>query len=152
MTSGKEANLTGRSLEDFIESKLLRQRYEYVPNRKFDEAKILGHPVFTKQYFMGLSIYETPFKTDFVIYHPEKWPECLAIESKWQQVAGSVDEKYPYAVANLKERSKFKFIILLDGGGYKRGAVKWLKKQADEKFIGLMTMVEFQTWVNKGNI
>jgi hypothetical protein len=83
---------------------------------------------------LGLSIYETPFYYDFILYHPQKWPQCLVIESKWQQVSGSVDEKYPHTILNInlniKMRSAYRSILLLDGGGYKPGAENWLRAQA----------------------
>jgi len=152
MTSGTEANLTGSALESFVRDALLARGYKKIEWNKFDRAVALGEPIFSQQYRMGRSIYETPFKIDFVVFHPQKWPDCLAIECKWQQVAGSVDEKFPYMVANLKERSKFDFVILLDGNGYKPGARRWLMQQQDKKFIKLMSMSEFQTWANKKNI
>jgi hypothetical protein len=43
-------------------------------------------------------------------------------------------------------------IIILDGNGYKKTAMKWLKDQADPKraLIGVYNMAEFQKLVNNG--
>ena len=77
----------------------------------------------------------------------------LIIECKWQQSGGSVDEKYPFALFNI-----FKIgvptIILLDGGGYKQAAMKWLKDQVDPNraLIGVYNMMEFQSLVNKSSL
>ena len=97
-----------------------------------------------------MSIYETPRKCDFLVLNKDKFPDGLIIECKWQHSKGSVDEKYPFALFNI-----FKIgvptIILLDGGGYKPAAMKWLKDQVDEKraLIGVHNMTEFQALVNK---
>ena len=81
----------------------------------------------------------------------DTFPEGLIIECKWQQSKGSVDEKYPFTLFNI-----FKIgvptIILLDGGGYKPAAMKWLKDQVDPNraLIGVYNMAEFQKKVNNG--
>ncbi len=89
---------------------------------------------------------------DFIVYHPEKWPMGLWIEAKWQQSGGSVDEKYPYLVANLKKYPAYHSIIVLDGGGYKAGAEAWLRTQTDGILLHVFNMVQFQIWTNKGNL
>jgi DNA adenine methylase len=99
------------------------------------------------------SIYGYPIKCDFILYHPELWQECLVIESKWQQSGGSADEKFPYTVFNLKEQSPVQSIIVVDGDGQNKGAVAWLRGQVDKKkLLHVLSMAEFQNWVNKGNI
>ena len=77
---------------------------------------------------------------------------CLVIESKWQQSTGSVDEKFPYLVLNIKSRTPFKTVVVLDGGGYKPNAAKWLRAQTDDKLIHVFDMAEFHKWVNKNGI
>lgn len=47
-------------------------------------------------------------------------------------------------------------IIIIDGGGYKEGALKWIKESArtkkyqnsNMKKIQIMNIVEFMTWAN----
>ena len=62
-----------------------------------------------------------------------------------------MDEKYPFALFNI-----FKIgvptVVLLDGGGCKPAALKWLKDQVDPNraLIGVYTMAEFQKVVNNG--
>jgi len=43
-------------------------------------------------------------------------------------------------------------VILLDGGGYRKQAMDWLKDQVNPKgaIIGVWTMAEFQKEVNNG--
>ncbi len=152
MKQGEYANYTGTTLERFIQGRLDEKGYQFIEKTKFKAVTYLEQPFYTKQFCLGLSIYETPFYCDFILYHPEKWPECLVIESKWQEASGSVDEKYPYTILNIKMRSAYKSILLLDGGGYKPGAERWLRDQVDDKLLYVFNMREFQVWTNKGNI
>lgn len=152
VSSGATANFTGHNLEQFIENLLIRHSYKKVPKNKFIAATYLEQPIYTSQFCIGKSIYETDFFCDFILYHPQKHPLCLVIESKWQQSSGSVDEKFPYLVVNIKEQSPYKTIILLDGGGYKPQAEKWLRAQIDDKLLHVFNMSEFQKWTNKSNI
>lgn len=152
-TQGGNAVEFGNELEAFVWNALVRRKYEYVPREKFFPACVLPQPLFTKQIVVGDSIYDTPLKSDFMLYHPEKFPQKLIIECKWQQISGSVDEKYPYTVQNIREKYLCPAIILLDGGGYKPGAKRWLCSQVDnEKLLAVFSMAEFQKWVNKGNL
>lgn len=79
-------------------------------------------------------------------------PYCLIIESKWQQSGGSVDEKYPYLVQNIKKQGIYDTIIIIDGDGYKKEALKWLNDQVGSNLIEVFSMSEFTSWVNKKKI
>ena len=111
----------------------------------------LEQPIYSKQVHIGQSIYETPRYCDFILYHPQKWPNALVIEAQWQQAGGSIDEKYPYTILNIKKLN-YQTIFLLDGGGYKKGAKDWIISQIDSKLLQVFNMRQFQTWVNRGNI
>ena len=76
------------------------------------------------------SIYDTPRKVDFLVINKAVFPDGLIIECKWQGISGSVDEKFPYLVGNII-KTGVPSIVLLDGGGYKRGAEQWLRKQTE---------------------
>ncbi|SMG65890.1 conserved hypothetical protein [methanotrophic bacterial endosymbiont of Bathymodiolus sp.] len=82
----------------------------------------------------------------------------IRIECKWQQVAGSVDEKFPYLYLNcIETMSENEIILIVDGGGYKDGALAWLKDAVQEKKyqnnlakeIRVFSLVDFLTWANK---
>lgn len=69
----------------------------------------------------------------------------------------SVDEKLPYLYLNCVESMlENHIIIIIDGGGYKEGALKWIKESArtrkyqnsNMKNIQIMNIVEFMTWAN----
>ncbi len=146
------ANYTGKVLETFVWNRLVERNYQFVDKTKFKAAMYLEQPIFSAQVDIGTSIYGTKRKCDFAIYHPEKWPEGLVIECKWQERSGSTDEKYPFAVLNIKMQSPYKTILLLDGGGYKKSAEQWVRNQVDGKLLHVFNMSQFQTWVNKGNL
>lgn len=148
MTQGGRANYTGNSLEDTIEHTLLRKGYTLVPKKQFEASRCMDQPTFTKQYPIAKSIYGTDLFCDFILYHPQKHPDCVVIESKWQQSSGSVDEKFPYLVENIRAQYPCATIIVLDGGGYKPGAESWLRRQVDGKLLHVFSMMEFQRWSN----
>jgi len=129
MTDGTKANETGNVCEKLISSLLSRKKI-----------------VFTTHTYYGQSIYDTKLYADFILTNKN-----IIIESKWQQAGGSVDEKFPFLVANLKQ-SKFKSILIIDGGGQKKGAMLWLKDQVDDKLIGVFTISEFIGFVNNGGL
>ena len=131
---GTIANETGNILENFVESTLIRKGYEFIDKKKFRVAMSLNQKIYTKQLHLTQTIYDTKWNIDFVVHNPNKEPVSLIIECKGQQTGGSVDEKYPYVVANIKEKSPYPAIILLDGEGYKKGAQECLKKQIDNKW------------------
>ena len=109
------------------------------------------HPSFARQVKIGYTIYGTDLISDFFLYHPRKWPNGLAIEAKWQQTTGTVDEKFPYFVMNIWS-SEYQTVFVLDGGGYREGAERWVRSMRKHNLIHVFNMSEFQTWVNQGNL
>ena len=134
-TQGGRAVRTGNALERVVLHALDDNKYTFVPRHRFIPACVLPQPLYTRQINAYDSVYGTQVFSDFMLYHPEKWPDRLIIECKWQQSSGSVDEKYPYNVLNIREQCPCPCIILLDGEGYKPGAAAWLRRQVDQKEI-----------------
>ena len=104
------------------------------------------------------TIYRHKGNTEFLLLS-SKYNLEIRIECKWQQVAGSVDEKLPYLYLNTIEAMPEKDImILIDGDGWKEGAIEWLKsavsikkyttKENDNKNIKVFLLKEFFTWAN----
>lgn len=151
-TAGSQANYTGSQLEQLITQTLLNNGYLLVESSRFRAATYLHQPIFAQQFHIGESIYGSDLNIDFIIYHPEKWPDSLIIEAKWQQEQGSVDEKYPYLVMNLKERCSERSMVVLGGGGCRSGAVRWLKEQMDKQLIHVFSYEEFLAKANRGLI
>lgn len=143
----KRPEKTGRSFEKNIEAQLLNLGYKKVKASEFLEySKLKNEKYFASQFNLGKNIYDTSQIVDFIISRINNDP--LVIQAKWQQSTGSVDEKFPYLITNLKEKSQFDSLIVIDGGGYREGAVVWMKEQVDEKLIGVFSYTEFMIWSN----
>ena len=151
--SGRRANQQGTTLERSVED-MLREGYEKVSAKRFFAANGLSQPIYARQCAAGVSLYRKPRKVDFILYHPQKWPDCLVIECKWQSSSGSVEEKFPFLVQSI-EKNNFPTIIVLDGGGYSPDAETWLKAQAgklDCKLRRVLSLGEFARFRSKGKI
>jgi len=153
-SSGKKACHTGNRLESFVKEALKEREYTEVWNHKnaiFDNRKLIGGKQYAQQVPVGMTIYNSPRKCDFLIVNRALFPDDLIIECKWQQVAGSVDEKYPFLYFNIL-KTGIPTVVLLDGAGYKKTAMEWLKEQVHPKsaLIAVYSMAEFQKAVNNG--
>ena len=154
ISSGTKANRTGNALENFVEDILIRNDYTEFTNHKkqvFAMRQFIGGKQFVKQPLCGESIYGSSRKCDFLVLNKEKFHDGLIIECKWQESAGSVDEKYPFVMLNIKKLG-VPTLVLIDGDGYKKQAFNWLKNQisSEPSLIGVYTMKEFQILVNQG--
>ena len=153
-SSGSRANRTGNRLEQFVQQALTSSGYTEFWNHKaqaFENRKTIGGKQYLKQLPVGPTIYDTIRKCDFFIVNREKFPDDLIIECKWQQVGGSVDEKYPFLLFNII-KTAVPTVILLDGGGCKKSAMLWLKDQVSKTgaLRAVWTMAEFHKAVNDG--
>ncbi len=99
-----------------------------------------------------LSIYGHRGVTEFLAYSESRGLN-IRIECKWQQSQGSVDEKFPYLYLNcIHAMPESEIILLIDGNGYKPGALNWLKQAAASqpvKQIHVFNLVEFLIWTNQ---
>jgi len=154
MNQGQQANSNGRIMEKQICERIKSSGYKEKDKKSFLQQTELfpNNPIFTQQCCICKSIYNTPYKVDFILYDPYKHPYCLAFEIKWQEKSGSVDQKYPYTVQNIKEKFPCPAIIIIDGNGYRQGALNWLKQQIDDKLIGVFNIVDFFKWANREDL
>jgi hypothetical protein len=156
MADRKKTNITGNQLETAVKTVLQGKGFEIVNYRiwkqspeRYGEELLLTNVPFT-------SIYRHQGNTEFLLIS-EKYSLEIRIECKWQQVSGSVDEKLPYLYLNAVEAMPEPVImILIDGPGWKRGAIEWLKEAAtkkkymeSEKQVIIFNLSEFFTWANK---
>jgi hypothetical protein len=105
--------------------------------------------LFVAQYPIGPSIYGLPLNADFWVRGARNFPEGMAIEVKWQQSTGSVDEKFPYLVYNIKECYPCPALVIADGGGQRPGALQWLRAQAEGNLLAVFSLAEFVAWANR---
>ncbi len=105
--------------------------------------------LFVAQYPIGPSIYGLPLNADFWVRGAPLFPNGLAIEVKWQQSTGSVDEKFPYLVYNIKECYPCPALVIADGGGQRPGALQWLRDQVEGNLLAVFSLSEFLAWANR---
>lgn len=132
ITQGGRATRHGRSAEDVI-------------------AAILAPHSSTvdRQVHISQGIFESEVYVDFFLREHPRFPDGLIIESKWQDATGSVDEKLPYLVLNIRFCYPCPTIIVIHGGGFRPGAVRWLRSQIDDKLIAVFRLEEFLSWCNR---
>ncbi len=73
---------------------------------------------------VGKTIYGKDREVD-VLFRDARNGNRLAVEAKYQRVAGTADEKLPYAVLNLSTLP-LPGVIVYGGGGFHQGALHWL--------------------------
>lgn len=157
MNQGSKANKCGNALEQIVKGTFsIKRGFTEVPFKNYNKnPQKYGTELLIRNYPFT-SIYGHKGNTEF--YLLSKVYDCeIRIECKWQQVAGSVDEKYPYLYLNCIEAMPEKdIIILLDGGGYKKEAHEWLKSAIVQKKyqfnstknIQLLDIKNFMKWAN----
>ncbi|HPZ09006.1 MAG TPA: 4-diphosphocytidyl-2C-methyl-D-erythritol kinase [Candidatus Eremiobacteraeota bacterium] len=153
---GSLATSSGNTLEKTVTATLLSKGFTLIGYRDYvKNKKNCGHELLIKN-VPYKTIYNHPGKTEFLLIS-KKYSLEVRIECKWQQSSGSVDEKFPYLYLNcIEAMPEGDIIIIIDGGGAKSGAVKWLKKAVEEKRytsdksknIKVFTLVEFVKWAN----
>ncbi|MCB1156531.1 MAG: 4-diphosphocytidyl-2C-methyl-D-erythritol kinase [Leptospiraceae bacterium] len=158
MKQGTKGNVTGNLLEQTVRSVLMQKgfhiikykEYESNSERLWNELLLCNVPFIT--------VYGHSGNTEFLL-KSKKYNLEIRIECKWQQSSGSVDEKLPYLYLNCIEAMPEKdIIILIDGDGFKEGAIRWLRNAVKkklytsslnvEKNILVMDLKGFLTWAN----
>ena len=149
---GSRANTSGNTLEASISAVVGSKGFDVVNYKIWESNK----DKFGKELLLCNVPYQTIYghngKTEFVLLSETDGLE-IRIECKWQQVSGSVDEKYPYLYLNCMQMPEETVFIIVDGGGAKKGAVEWLKDAPAmfpcDKSITVFNLVEFLSWANK---
>ena len=157
-TQGGQANKTGNVLEQLVVSTLTTHGFDVVKYSDFekDKGKFGGELLLKNAPYTTL--YNGNGKTEFLL-KSSKHDLCIRIECKWQQTAGSVDEKLPYVyLSAIDAIPEDDVIILIDGDGFRDGAIEWIKKVSGNRFyipsdkpnknIRIMSTTEFLTWSN----
>lgn len=123
-----------------------------MPAQRFFAAQCLQQSIFAGQVNVGTNIYGNRRAVDFILYHPQRWPNCLVLQCKWQTSSGSVDEKYPFEVECIAQGG-FETIIVLDGGGYSQGARQWLLAQRGKRnLVDVCNRDEIQRMQTEGRL
>ena len=157
-SQGALANLSGKVFENMMIPVFNANGFQVISEKEYQAhpEKYASLSRYILKNVAYTTIYEHEGKTEFVIVDGER---RIRVEAKYQSAAGSVDEKYPYMLLNgIYQYPEREVIFVVDGGGYKPGAHKWLKKHIDEnwleyrtrhnKDIKLMSIAEFMNWFN----
>ncbi|MCL6445346.1 MAG: hypothetical protein K6T83_18120 [Alicyclobacillus sp.] len=157
LTQGGIANITGNTLERMVMETLLPKGFRLVPWRDYVRDPDRFGPELLLRQAEYTTIYQHKGKSEFLL-RSARYQLDMRIECKWQQSAGSVDEKFPYLYLNCVEAMPERDImIVVDGGGAKAGAVAWLKHAAAQglylghrdKWIQVVTLSEFIVWAHR---
>ena len=159
MEKGTKSNVSGNQLEVAVKTVLTGKGFELVKYREWEK----NHEKYGKELLLEnvqfTTVYEHHGNTEFLLIS-EKYNLRIRIECKWQQVAGSVDEKLPYLYLNtIEAMPENSIMILIDGSGWKAGAIKWLKdavkqkkyttEENKNKEILVFSLTDFFTWANR---
>jgi len=91
------------------------------------------------------SIYGTKCRSEFCLDLNGK---RYRIECKFQKTGGSVDEKLPYLMLNFTQQvPEEETIIIIDGPGFRDGAVKWLRQACEGTKCKVFSTVEFLVYL-----
>jgi len=153
--AGRRANSSGHHLEAKVKSIFTEMDFEEVlcsrwllSPRDYGKDLLLKHVPY-------INIYGGRGYTEFLV-KSEQYNLNVRIECKWQSVPGSVDEKFPYLIANCIEKMREPHIIIIcEGKGPRKGSVEWMARQAEEftakrvkRKIEVMSLKGFEEWVD----
>lgn len=145
MKQGTKANKSGTRLEDKVEN-LLLDKFPIV-SRKYSQTKVhknvlLKHVPYTNIYG------NTRCRSEFLLCYKSR---KIRIECKFQESAGSVDEKLPYLFMNFtKSIPETEAIIVIEGNGFKKGAKEWLREKCSGTKVSVLSLKEFEDYVVSG--
>ncbi len=159
ISQGAQANKNGRVFENMMIPIFKDAGFEVFTESELSKPKIKEHVANLKRYIIKnaeyITIYGEGGRTEFVIVDATR---RIRVEAKYQSAQGSVDEKYPYMLLNgIYQYPESEIIFVVDGGGYKPGARKWLEDhikdnwldyKAKGKDLKLMSIAEFANWFN----
>lgn len=150
-TQGGSASSNGHTLERTIVPAIARKGFKEVPYstwRRHPDANgtelLLTNVPYT-------TIYGSRGYTEFLLISGRLNLE-VRIECKWQQVPGSVDEKFPYLYINcVRAMPEQNVIIVIGGVGARQGAIDWLDlhcRLTTRKSVRVMDIAQFLAWTN----
>lgn len=141
--------MSGQQLEDQIEDGLRDLGIEIIQIKDWKEARLYQEPNLTAVIKNApyKSIYGHRARMEFLLLDDGRQ---YLIEVKRQRTAGSTDEKLPYVFANALENIAIdrEFILIMEGNGWKAGAVAWIQNKAKiTKGFYVMSPESFRQWV-----
>jgi hypothetical protein len=121
-------------------------------SRKEKLSTLLSITTVPNRYAKDVHVAKTVYGTDAIANFyciGEAVPKGLIIQTLWQAVPGSADEKLPYLVMNLR-LYPVPVAIIMHTSGMKEAAVDWFKSQVDGKqILGAFEEEKFVPWLSK---
>ena len=105
-------------------------------------------PFFIRQALVMSTVYQVPWRMDFVAYHPDTYKDGLCVECKTQTVSGSVDEKYVFverSLLNVSRVNNCNVMFVLMGGIIRPCVEDYLNQSAGDNRV-------FQFVTNEGSL
>ena len=125
-----KANTTGRAAEDILAGVMVAMGIA------FDQQCVIGETIYHKR-----------LRVDFVLHNIASFPRGLIVESKWQDVGGTADEKFPYLVENIYQAYPLPAMVVIHGGGCCPGALAYIRKRVNgQQFVAVYSLEEFVSW------
>lgn len=124
-TQGQEAGHSGRMLEEDIKRQFEGRNVlvvNYSENKGNDD---LFEDVRLVRRVPYRNLYNSKSYSEFVFYGIK--PVSVRIECKWQEMAGSVDEKLPYLFFNAELMPESHVWLIIGGHGMRLKARQWLE-------------------------
>ncbi len=159
ISQGGLANKSGSVLEGIVIGALTAHGFKVIANKDLAKLPASDQEELLIKNVPYTTLYGSKGKTEFLL-KSKKYDWQVRIECKWQQSAGSVDEKLPHLyLSAVNAMPEDNVIILIDGDGFRAGAIAWLRdavknrlyipEEKKKKNIMVMNATEFMTWVNK---
>lgn len=128
---GQQAVRSGRAAEALIYCILTQRGYQV-----------------DRQAFVGNSIKGGEIRADFLVHGVAQFPDGLIIESKWQETAGTADEKLFGLALDIDKNYPCPTIVIVAGGGAREPIVEWMRKQVNGGTLyAVFDIEEFLTWM-----
>lgn len=148
MTQGYESNHSGKFLEGLVHNEFSARGFIF---RNYgDDADNLD--LFAPRVVVRRVPYVNLYKrTSFSEYVITEHSRRVRVECRWQEVSGSVDEKFPYLLENAEYYMPEPEVLILHGGdGAKKEAILYASERAarcTSKRLWVLNVNEFPRWV-----
>jgi len=132
-------------VEKTIENVLISSGFKKIKNTNM---RICGYKQYIPQATIGNTIYGTKYRVDFIVYGIPNFIDGVVIQSKYQGVSGTADEKFPKVVLDI-HINRIPTIVVISGGGASKKAVGWIKSQVgnEENLIAVMSIDEIINYI-----
>jgi hypothetical protein len=130
MTQGFEAGHSGQFFEACIEREFTSRGVPVFSWRNAGDNGDMFAPRFLLRRVPYVNIYRDEGCSEFL--YRDFGLGDIRIECRWQESSGSTDEKFPFFWGNALIVPEPEVWLVVDGGGARKSALKWLEDTAHE--------------------